>query len=282
MKYNIEILNKIAEMENPWAIQYLKKGGIHIKEENRGKFTAAAKRAGKSVQEYARDVLNNPNATTLQKRRANFARNAKKWKHQEGGTILPWPALNNINYIAIADPNFTREITGAGSIEYFPAESEGITYPNGYYKSHPNPGQNVILYNPTENDEQDIRLDALHIMPQDLIYNALNAEYRYAAKNSDVMYNAQQRYNEDAKNYGIENIDSLESYFNNEADGLLRNMFIEGTPEYIESRRYYPDKTQLREWNKPLLPYIDQIRTYLETGVKPDHVIDPIIIVGNR
>lgn len=282
MKYNIEILNKIAEMENPWAIQYLKKGGIHIKKENRGKFTAAAKRAGKSVQEYARDVLNNPNATTLQKRRANFARNAKKWKHQEGGTILPWPALNNINYIAIADPNFTREVTGAGSIEYFPAENKGITYPNGYYKSHPNPGQNVILYNPAENDEQDIRLDALHMMPQDLIYNALNAEYRYAAKNSDVMYNAQQRYNEDAKNYGIENIDSLESYFNNEADGLLRNMFIEGTPEYIESRRYYPDKKQLREWNKPLLPYIDQIRTYLETGIKPDHVIDPIIIVGNR
>jgi hypothetical protein len=120
------------------------------------------------------------------------------------------------------------------------------------------------------------------MMPQDLIYNALNAEYRYAAKNSDVMYNAQQRYNEDAKNYGIENIDPLESYFNNEADGLLRNMFIEGTPEYIESKRYYPDKNQLREWNKPLLPYIDQIRTYLETGVKPEHVIDPIIIVGKR
>lgn len=88
MKYELEILNKMANVpENSLAIQYLKKGGIHIKKENRGKFTAAAKRAGKSVQEYARDVLNNPNATTLQKRRANFARNAKKWKHQDGGTI---------------------------------------------------------------------------------------------------------------------------------------------------------------------------------------------------
>lgn len=57
-----------------------KKGGrIHIKEKNKGKFTASAKAHGKGVQEYARDVLNDPNATSLQKRRANFARNAAKW-----------------------------------------------------------------------------------------------------------------------------------------------------------------------------------------------------------
>lgn len=68
--------------------QILKNGsGIHIKKENRGKFTAAAKRAGKSVQEYARSVLNNPNATPLQKKRANFARNAKKFKHEKGDKI---------------------------------------------------------------------------------------------------------------------------------------------------------------------------------------------------
>ena len=62
----------------------LKKGGknkIHIKKENRGKFTASAKAAGQSVQEHARSVLNNPNATPLQKKRANFARNAAKWRH---------------------------------------------------------------------------------------------------------------------------------------------------------------------------------------------------------
>ena len=54
---------------------------IHIKKKNRGKFTASAKKAGQSVQEHARSVLNNPNATPLQKKRANFARNAAKWKH---------------------------------------------------------------------------------------------------------------------------------------------------------------------------------------------------------
>ena len=55
--------------------------GIHIKKENRGKFTASAKNAGQSVQEHAKSVLNNPNATPLQKKRANFARNAAKWHH---------------------------------------------------------------------------------------------------------------------------------------------------------------------------------------------------------
>ena len=62
-------------------------GSIHIKEKNKGKFTASAKRAGKSVQEYARDVVNNPKATKLQKKRAQFALNAKKFKHQGGGII---------------------------------------------------------------------------------------------------------------------------------------------------------------------------------------------------
>lgn len=69
-------------------IDFMKSGGIHIKKENRGKFTAAAKRAGKSVQEYATDVLNDPNATRLQKRRAQFAKNAKKFHHEDGGILF--------------------------------------------------------------------------------------------------------------------------------------------------------------------------------------------------
>ena len=67
-------------------MMYLKEGNkIHIKKKNRGKFTASAKRAGMGVQEYAQKVLNDPNATTLQKRRANFARNAKRWHPAQKG-----------------------------------------------------------------------------------------------------------------------------------------------------------------------------------------------------
>jgi hypothetical protein len=48
------------------TIDFLKNGsGIHIKKENKGKFTKSAKAAGESVQEHARKVLNNPNATPL-------------------------------------------------------------------------------------------------------------------------------------------------------------------------------------------------------------------------
>lgn len=68
----------------------MKKGGsIYIKKKNRGKFTASAKAVGKGVQEYAHKVMNDPNATPLQKKRANFAIQAKKWhrKHQLGGKI---------------------------------------------------------------------------------------------------------------------------------------------------------------------------------------------------
>lgn len=69
-------------------IDYMKSGGIHIKEKNKGKFTESAKQAGKSVQEHATDVLNDPTATRLQKRRAQFAKNAKKWKHEDGGVLF--------------------------------------------------------------------------------------------------------------------------------------------------------------------------------------------------
>jgi hypothetical protein len=61
------------------TLSKLKKGGgIHIKKENRGKFTKSAKAAGEGVQEHAHKVMNNPNATALQRKRANFAIQAAK------------------------------------------------------------------------------------------------------------------------------------------------------------------------------------------------------------
>lgn len=61
---------------------------IKIKKKNRGKFTKAAKAAGESVQEHAHSILNNPKATKLQKKRAQFAVNAKKWHHKDGGLLM--------------------------------------------------------------------------------------------------------------------------------------------------------------------------------------------------
>ena len=52
------------------------KSGIHIKPENRGKFTALKKRTGKSSTWYKE------HGTPAQKKMAVFALNARKWKHK--------------------------------------------------------------------------------------------------------------------------------------------------------------------------------------------------------
>lgn len=79
---NNELYKKFTEV--------FKKGGdIHIDPKNKGKFTASAKRAGMGVQEFARHVLANKDKySATQVKRANFARNAKHFKHQDGGEII--------------------------------------------------------------------------------------------------------------------------------------------------------------------------------------------------
>lgn len=63
-------------------------GKIHIKPSKRGTFTAAAKKHGKSVQAFASQVLaNKENYSPAMVKKANFARNASKWKHSLGGFL---------------------------------------------------------------------------------------------------------------------------------------------------------------------------------------------------
>ena len=55
---------------------------IKLNPKNKGKFTATAKKAGKSVQAEAAAILKpGSKATPLERKRANFARNAAKFKH---------------------------------------------------------------------------------------------------------------------------------------------------------------------------------------------------------
>lgn len=69
---------------NPNHKRRFKSGGsIKINPKNKGKFTAAANRAGMGVQEYARKVLNDPNASPLLKKRANFAKVAASWSKRK-------------------------------------------------------------------------------------------------------------------------------------------------------------------------------------------------------
>ena len=80
-----EVAEKMPDMD----IKYGKGGGIYIKPANRGKFTSWAKSHGMGVQEAAKHVMANKDkySSTIVKR-ANFAKNAAKWKHEYGGSIM--------------------------------------------------------------------------------------------------------------------------------------------------------------------------------------------------
>lgn len=71
------------QMNNLENILILKYGGIHIKPENKGKFTDYC--GGKVTQEYIQRGKHSSNPIT--RKRATFAANARTWKHQEGGVL---------------------------------------------------------------------------------------------------------------------------------------------------------------------------------------------------
>ena len=67
--------------------------GIHIKKENRGKFTETKKRTGKTTEELTHSK--NP----LTRKRAIFAQNSRKFKHMNGGNI--YLVSNCLNFIGL-------------------------------------------------------------------------------------------------------------------------------------------------------------------------------------
>ena len=77
VKSGITDLRTIEEVYNTYASG----GKIHIKPENRGKFTALKKRTGHSASWFKE------HGTPAQKKMAVFALNARKWKHEDGGPL---------------------------------------------------------------------------------------------------------------------------------------------------------------------------------------------------
>lgn len=70
--------------------KYSEGGRIHIAPSKKGTFTAAASKHGMGVQEFASKVLANPeDYSPAMRKKANFARNASKWKHAKGGYLFP-------------------------------------------------------------------------------------------------------------------------------------------------------------------------------------------------
>ena len=70
-------------------ILYLKDGSkIHIKKKNRGKFTAYC--GGNVTSACIAKAKASGNPTLI--KRATFAANARKWKHQKGGSFKGYPS----------------------------------------------------------------------------------------------------------------------------------------------------------------------------------------------
>ena len=78
---NKVLLEELDTLGNEYPIFRANGGGIHINPKNKGKFTALLKRTGKSASWFKE------HGTPLQRKRATFALNARKWRHDDGGFI---------------------------------------------------------------------------------------------------------------------------------------------------------------------------------------------------
>ena len=83
------ILDEYPTTGNEGIQGFYRKGGrIYIKPSKRGTFTTAAKKRGMGVQPFANKVMSNKgNYSTAMVKKANFAKNAAKWKKQDGGKL---------------------------------------------------------------------------------------------------------------------------------------------------------------------------------------------------
>ena len=118
--------------------EYANGGKIHIKPENRGKFTALKKRTGHSATWFKE------HGTPAQKRMATFAINAAKWKHKDGGNLYGgttqptqkmqigldvqgWPDYTTEQIVAYGEENARRKKAIQDAYLNFVTESNDAT-----------------------------------------------------------------------------------------------------------------------------------------------------------
>jgi hypothetical protein len=146
-----------------------------------------------------------------------------------------YPAFKNLGDITLhPDNNFTRDNTGVGNIEYFGPEQEEINYPNGFSYSHPKIGSHGIVYNPNENNQQDVTMDMLHGMTKaDSEYSRLRDKF---TKRLSEIEDYDKVYEMIVAEHGEG--DGKEATRENWIDGNIRAMMFRGTPEERKSKNY--------------------------------------------
>lgn len=203
-------------------IDFFKKGyKIYIKPENRGKFTQTKKRTGKTTEELTHSK--NP----LTRKRAIFAQNAKKWKHQDGGSIIDPNSLLGIqsNIIWKYDPNEAYTDKSNNTIVYNTPES---IY-HEYY-GHMNPDtqllQKLLPWYDNLSDErlQELGADLQYVkrtgdpgifyQPEELL-GRIQAALRMFPKNFDYSPKSFKSIRKNEQQYG-DNIRDLLHMYNDE------------------------------------------------------------------
>lgn len=151
-----------------FGIPYLKKGkGIHIKKENRGKFTDYC--GGEVTNECIQRAKKSKNPKL--RKRATFAANSRRWakKHQEGGTIRKYYIGQKITTENIPESQQYAVTTPDGQRKLFNSKEEATNYitantPEGYnlydttrYASNISKEQNELLAKRDAKEISDIR-----------------------------------------------------------------------------------------------------------------------------
>ncbi len=161
--------------------------------------------------------------------------------------INKYPALANVygkkgeNIVVRSDKNFHPE--GYGSIEFMHPGFKDVNYnkkgendPNMIFQNPNKKGGYGIIYNPKDNNAQDIYLDLLHGMHKDPKFAALKKAFgkrALEARSGDLRH----FYEEDKAKGNAQ--DGKDQWYKNAIDGYLRSEFYEGKDDgdYTEERK---------------------------------------------
>ena len=174
-----------------------------------------------------------------------------------------WPALKKLGDVSIkADESFTRDKTGVGDIEFFSPNTPQVTYSNGYVAQNPGAGGYGILYNPSTNDEQNVRLDMLHGMAEaDPRYRRLRNRFERAVGHTNIKDEMNHWYNIDKEKGEAE--DGREKWMDNYTDGQLRTLLYEGD----RSKQNYSDEEANQLLSHPRVKRkFNKLNNYLQKG----------------
>jgi hypothetical protein len=188
-----------------------------------------------------------------------------------------FPALRNMGEVTFkADPEFTREATGIGDIEYFgPGEDKTqITYPNSFVYPHPKVGTHGIVYNPETNNAQSIALDMLHGLSKDdknyeKFRNNFGESYMNSIFREDFERDVKMFKEEIGEDKFNEWYDDDKDYFKQSyLDGVIRNLLFEGSPEDFKESRYWEGAREGYLSQPGLKETFNALEGYLKTPTK--------------